>query len=96
MKYTEREERQREDQAPCREPNVGLDPGSPGSHPGLKVVLNRWATGAALRVDGKLLCQRLCRSMCPYCGQTISEVYILFNLKECISVSGILTVPLIL
>ena len=23
-----------------REPDVGLDPGSPGSHPGLKVVLN--------------------------------------------------------
>uniref|UniRef100_A0A8C0KLI2 Exocyst complex component n=1 Tax=Canis lupus dingo TaxID=286419 RepID=A0A8C0KLI2_CANLU len=29
--------RQREKQAPCREPNTGLDPGSPGSHPGLKV-----------------------------------------------------------
>ena len=25
--------RQREKQAPCREPNVGLDPGSPGSRP---------------------------------------------------------------
>ena len=24
-----------------------LDPGSPGSHPGLKVALNRRATGAA-------------------------------------------------
>ena len=32
--------RQREKQAPCREPNVGLDPGTPGSHPGLKAVLN--------------------------------------------------------
>ena len=32
--------RQREKQAPCREPNVGLDRGSPGSHPGLKAVLN--------------------------------------------------------
>ena len=30
-----------EKQAPCREPDVGLDPGSPGSHPGLKAVLNR-------------------------------------------------------
>ena len=29
-------ERQREEQAPCRKPDVGLDPGSPGSHPGLK------------------------------------------------------------
>ena len=28
--------RQRERQVPCREPNMGLDPGSPGSHPGLK------------------------------------------------------------
>ena len=25
--------RQREKQAPCREPNAGLDPGTPGSHP---------------------------------------------------------------
>ena len=28
--------RQREKQAPCREPNVGLDPRTPGSRPGLK------------------------------------------------------------
>ena len=26
---------------------MGLDPGSPGSHPGPKVVPNHWATGAA-------------------------------------------------
>ena len=32
--------RQREKQVPCREPDVGLDPGSPGSGPGLKAVLN--------------------------------------------------------
>ena len=32
--------RQREKQAPCREPEVGLDPGSPGSRPGLQAVLN--------------------------------------------------------
>ena len=38
---------QREKQAPCREPNMGLDPGSPGSHPGLKTAPNRWATRAA-------------------------------------------------
>ena len=30
--------RQREKQAPCRD--MGLDPGSPGSCPGLKVALN--------------------------------------------------------
>ena len=43
MKGTERKRhrhRQREKQTPCREPNVGLDPRSPGSHPGLKTVLN--------------------------------------------------------
>ena len=32
--------RQREKQAPCRKPDVGLDPGPPGSHPGPKAVLN--------------------------------------------------------
>ena len=42
--------RQRKKQAPCREPDVGLDPGSPGSRPGLKVVLNRWATQGSLTV----------------------------------------------
>ena len=29
-------ERQREKQAPCRDPDVGLNPGTPGSHPGPK------------------------------------------------------------
>ena len=28
--------RKREKQAPCRESDVGLDPGTPGSHPGPK------------------------------------------------------------
>ena len=46
MIVTERERarqrhRQREKQAPYREHDMGLDPGSPGSHPGLKVTLNR-------------------------------------------------------
>ena len=37
MRGTEREaETQREKLAPCRKPDVGLDPGSPGSCPGLK------------------------------------------------------------
>ena len=39
MRDTERERgrhRQREKQAPCWEPNVGLDPGTPGTRPGLK------------------------------------------------------------
>ena len=32
--------RQREKHAPCREPDVGLDPRSPESGPGLKAALN--------------------------------------------------------
>ena len=44
-RYTERgrekqRHRQREKQAPCREPDVGLDPGTLGSHPGLKAGTN--------------------------------------------------------
>ena len=36
--HTQRQrQRQREKQDPCREPDVGLDPGTPGSCPGLKV-----------------------------------------------------------
>ena len=33
-------QRHREKQAPCREPDVGLDPESPGSRPGPKAALN--------------------------------------------------------
>ena len=43
MRDTERERqrhRQRKKQARCREPDVGLDPGSPGSGPGPKGALN--------------------------------------------------------
>ena len=36
-----------EKQTPCRKPDVGLDPGSPGSHPRLQAALNRCATRAA-------------------------------------------------
>ena len=40
--HTERQRhRQREKQAPCREPDVGLNPGSPGSCPRLEAALNR-------------------------------------------------------
>ena len=49
-RHTQRERhryRQREEQAPCWEPDMGLDPGSPGSYPGLKEALNRQATWAA-------------------------------------------------
>ena len=43
MRDTEREERhrQREKQAVCREPDVGLDPESPGSCPEPRQMLNR-------------------------------------------------------
>ena len=34
-----------EKQAPCWEPDVGLDPGSLGSHPRPKVALNCWPPG---------------------------------------------------
>ena len=49
MRDTEREaETQAEGEAgPMQEPDVGLDPGSPGSGPGLKAALNCWATPAA-------------------------------------------------
>ena len=52
-RYRERERerqrhRQREKQAPRRKPDAGLDPGSPGSCPGLKAALNCWATWAAI------------------------------------------------
>ena len=40
-------ERERGGDTSSREPDMGLDPWSPGSHPGLKVALTRWATGAA-------------------------------------------------
>ena len=40
-RHTERQRhRQREEQVPCREPDVGLYPWTPGSHPGLKAALN--------------------------------------------------------
>ena len=53
MRDTEQERerqrhRQREKQTPCGELDVGLDPRTPGSHPGLQAALNHCATGAAL------------------------------------------------
>ena len=47
--HTERQRHgQREKQAPRREVDAGLDPGSPGSGPGLKAAPNRLAIPAAL------------------------------------------------
>ena len=51
-KEAETQHRQREKQAPRREPDVGLDPGSPGSCSGPKAARNRCATGAAPRNTG--------------------------------------------
>ena len=50
MRDTDRERGRdtEERQAPCREPNVGFDPRTPGSRPGLQAALNRCATRAAL------------------------------------------------
>ena len=50
MTHTEAEtqaEGEGEKQAPCREPDTGLDPGSPGSHHRPKAAPNPWATRAA-------------------------------------------------
>ena len=48
MRDTHRQRhRQREKKALCKEPYIGLDPGSPGSWPGLKVALSHWANQAA-------------------------------------------------
>ena len=47
--------KQKEKQAPCREPEMGLEPGSPESRPGLKVALNRWATWDALDHLNKMM-----------------------------------------
>ena len=45
MRNRDREvETQREKQAPCREPDMGLNPGFPGSCPGRKAALNCSAT----------------------------------------------------
>ena len=35
---------EREKQAPCQEPDVGLDPGIPGSALDQRQALNHWAT----------------------------------------------------
>ena len=49
--FIETETQAEEKQAPYRKPDMGLDPGSPGSHPRLQAALNRYATGAALGLD---------------------------------------------
>ena len=56
MRDTHRERQrhgQKEKKAPCREPDVGQEAGSPGPHPGLKAALNRCATRGALEASLK-------------------------------------------
>ena len=53
MRDTQRERKaetqaEGEKQAPCRKPDVGLNPRSPGSHPELQAALNHCTTRAAL------------------------------------------------
>ena len=43
-------DRQREKQAPCREPKVGLDPGSWDHTLSQRQMLNRWANQASQHV----------------------------------------------
>ena len=43
-------ERQREKQAPCREPDVGLDPRIPGSHPEPKADAQLLRSPAAIPI----------------------------------------------
>ena len=40
LRERERHRHRQEKQAPFREPDVVIDPGSPGSHSGLKAMLN--------------------------------------------------------
>ena len=62
-RHTEGERhRQREKQTPCRKPDMGLDPGSPGSHPVLEAALNHWATQAARKM---LTCSTYCYPQPP-------------------------------
>ena len=47
--------KQGEKQAPCGEPDVGLDPGTPGSWPETKAeMLNHWAIQALPFLDFEL------------------------------------------
>ena len=45
-RHTQNERGREAETQPCREPDMGLDPGPPESGPGLKVALNHWATRA--------------------------------------------------
>ena len=88
--------RQREKQAPCREPDVGLDPRSPGSGPGLKAALNHCATGAAQinkilkKKDGMF--QKMCFSL-PASLICISDTTTLPFLPPRLNVKSSLPLP---
>ena len=84
MRDTQRERkrhRQREKQAPHREPDVGFDPRSPGSHPGPKVALNRWATWAA----PFLLLSTISKSSLLSISKTAAPFFICYLLHQPVS-----------
>ena len=74
--------RQREKQAPRREPNAGLDPGTPGSHPGPE------ADAPPLSPQGPLLLPFFHR-LHPLLLASLRKEYVLFTavfpqwLKQC-------------
>ena len=49
--YSGETHRQREKQAPCKKPDMGLNPGTPGSRQEGRQVLNRWATQGSLSIN---------------------------------------------
>ena len=67
MKDRERERerqrhRQREKRAPCREPDVGLDPGTPGSRPEPKADTQPLSHPGVL----EFMCSDVCLCQCCY------------------------------
>ena len=70
-------------QAPRRELDVGLDPGSPGSRPRLQAALNRCTTGAApshefLNVK-HLLTGYGTRVQCSMLLEKLIDVYLIYE-----------------
>ena len=67
QKEREAETQAEEKQAPCREPNVGLNPRTPGSHPGLK------AGAKLLSHPGIPKLNFILANLCPYLQWKLSN-----------------------
>ena len=65
----EQRHRQREKQAPCGQPDAGLDPGTLGSRPGPKAALNHWAPQASL--------------FCFFALFTVRAIFTIWGLGKC-------------